>query len=229
MKLKNLIALILGATTAVIVSSFLAPSALAESAKPRTVVVFGDSITAGGMLPADQRDQVWVQIVEREAKGQVKMVNEGKGGRPTNSVAEFDAMLKRVPSLDLLVIELGTNDSRDITPECVPKAVANVRAMIERARKAYGAGTAILLVGPPNINKSALGPTKPIANEREAKLRELGDAFAALARELGCDFVSLFGAVPDASLTKDGVHPDAAGNAAIARVLGERIAQPPKN
>jgi len=101
--------------------------------------------------------------------------------------------------------------------------------MIERGRKTYGAATPILLVGPPNINKSALGPTKPIANEREAKLRELGDAFAGLAKELGCDYITLFGVVPDASLTKDGVHPDAAGNVAIAKVLGERIAKDAKN
>ena len=191
--------------------------------KSRTVVVFGDSITEGGTLPNDQRDQAWVRVVERESKGSLTMVNEGKGGRPTKSVPEFEAMLARQPRADILVIALGTNDSRDITDECVPKAVANVRTMIERARQTYPANTVILLLGPPNIHKAALGPTKPIGKQREAKLRELGDAFATLAKELGCEFVSLFGMVPDASLTKDGVHPDAAGHAAIARVIREKL------
>ena len=225
MKLRHFFHILLGLAAA----PFLASFGHAETPAAKTVVVFGDSITAGGMLPADQRDQVWVKLVERDSQGRLKMVNEGKGGRPTNSVSEFEAMLTRVPKADLLVIALGTNDSRDITAECVPKAVANVRAMIERGRKTYGAQTPILLVGPPNINKSALGPTKPIANEREAKLRELGDAFAALAKELGCDYITLFGVVPDASLTKDGVHPDAAGNVAIAKVLGGKINQLFKN
>ena len=188
-------------------------------AKPATVIVFGDSITEGGALPKDQRDHAWVRIAEREAKGALTVINEGKGGRPTQSVPEFEKMLTRHPHADLLVLALGTNDSRDITPACVPKAVANLRKMIEQARKAYGPNTAVLLVGPPNINKSALVATKPIANEREAKLRELGDGFAALAKETGCDFVSLFGTVPEDTMTKDGVHPNVAGNEAIARAI----------
>jgi acyl-CoA thioesterase-1 len=196
-----------------------APSRADPSPRPVTVIVFGDSITEGGALPKDQRDRAWVRIIERESKGALKVINEGKGGRPTQSVPEFEAMLTRQPRADWLVLALGTNDSRDITKDCVPKAVANLRKMIERARVTYGRGTGILLVGPPNINKSALVATKPIANEREARLRELGEAFSALAKETGCGFVSLFGAVPEGSMTKDGVHPDPAGNAAIARVI----------
>ncbi len=194
------------------------------AAEPQTVIVFGDSITAGSALPANEREAVWVRVVERESKGRLRMVNEGKGGRPTDSVKEFEAMLARQPQAAVLVIALGTNDSRDITAACVPKAVANVRAMIARARQQYGAKLRILLAGPPNINKAALVATKPIANEREAKLRELGDAFATLAKETGCEFTGLFGTVPDASMTKDGVHPDAAGNSAIARAMLAKLA-----
>lgn len=193
------------------------------AATPRTVIVFGDSITAGGALPADQHDKVWGKLVESQSKGEFLLINEGKGGRPTNSVTEFEAMLQRHPKADLLVIALGMNDSRDLTEGCVPKAVANLRTMIEKARKAYGDKLPVLLVGPSNINKSALGPTKPIGDQREAKLKELGDAFAKLATEQHGEFISLFGVVPDASLLKDGVHPDAAGNEAIAKVLGAKL------
>ena len=211
-----------------ILSAILALLAVAVSrlpaAEPQTVIVFGDSITAGGALPANERDAVWVRVVERESKGRLRMVNEGKSGRPTDSVKEFEAMLARQPQAAVLVIALGTNDSRDITAACVPKAVANVRGMITRARQQYGSKLRILLAGPPNINKAALVATKPIANEREAKLRELGDAFAALAKETGCEFTSLFGTVPEASMAKDGVHPDAAGNATIARAMLAKLA-----
>ena len=128
-------------------------------------------------------------------------------------------MLAKQPKPDGLVIALGMNDSRDITEKCVPLAVANLRYMIEQARKAYGEKLPVLLVGPTNINKAALGPTKPIANEREGKLKDMGTAFEKLAQETHCDFVSLFGVVPETSLTKDGVHPDVAGNVAIAAAL----------
>jgi acyl-CoA thioesterase-1 len=185
-----------------------------NSTPPRTVIIFGDSITSGGS---------WVKQVENESGGKLTLINEGKGGRPTASVKEFEAMLRRQPKGDALVIALGMNDSRDITDACVPKAVMNVRAMIEKARAAYGAKLPVLLVGPTNINKAALGPTKPIGDQREAKLRELGDAFAKLTAETHSEFISLFGIVPDAALLKDGVHPDATGNAAIAKAMGERM------
>ncbi len=185
-----------------------------NSSTPRTVIVFGDSITAGG---------TWVKQVEAQSAGALTLINEGKGGRPTNSVKEFEAMLLRHPKADTLVIALGMNDSRDITAGCVPKAVANVRAMIEKARQTYGQKLPVLLIGPTNINKTALGPTKPIGDQREAKLRELGAAFAQLATEVHGEFVSLFGVVPDTALLKDGVHPDAVGNAAIAKVMGTKL------
>ena len=189
----------------------------------RTAIVFGDSITAGGALPKEQRDHLWVTQVQQQSAGALTLINEGKGGRPTNSLTEFEAMLTRHTKADALVIALGMNDSRDITPQCIPKAVANVRAMVEKARAAYGAKLPVLLVGPTNINKAALGPTKPIGNEREAKLRELDAAFEKLAAETKSEFVSLFGVVPDASLLKDGVHPDGAGNDAIAKVMGAKL------
>ncbi len=186
---------------------------------PRTVVVFGDSITEGSALPKEQRGQAWIQVVEVESHGQLKLINEGKGGRPTDSVGEFDAMLQRRPQADLLVIALGTNDSRDVSGQCVPKALANVRQMVKHARDKYGAGLPILLLGPPNIRKDALGPSKPIADQREANLRALGDGFAEMGKELHCDYLSLFGSIPPASLTKDGVHPDVPGNAALAKLI----------
>ena len=150
-------------------------------------------------------------------------MNEGKGGRPTASLTDFDAVLARHPKADVLVIALGTNDSRDVTDKCVPAAVANIRQMVERGRKAWGGKLRVVIVGPPNIRKDALGPTKPIGDRREAKLKEMGVAFEALARETRAEFVGLFGVVPEASLTKDGVHPDAAGNAAIAGVMGKAL------
>ena len=198
-------------------------SLFAQGPASRTIILFGDSITAGGALPKEERGHLWVTQVQQQSAGALTLINEGKGGRPTNSLVEFEAMLTRHAHADALVIALGMNDSRDITPQCVPKAVANVRAMIGKARAAYGGKLPVLLVGPSNINKAALGPTKPIANEREAKLRELGAAFEKLAAETKSEFVSLFGVVPDSSLLKDGVHPDGAGNDAIAKVMGKKL------
>ena len=183
------------------------PSTIEPAHHPRVVVVYGDSITEGLDLPLTERHHLWVRTVETRSGGRLRLINEGKGGRPTDSQPEFEAALARNPRADVLVLALGGNDARDITDACVPKALANLRTLITRGRQAYGPDLRILLVAPTNIRKDSLGPTRPIANERDAKLRELGAAYVGLAAELGCACVSLYGVVPPETLTVDGVHP----------------------
>ena len=78
----------------------LSVAAFAQNASsPRTVIVFGDSITEGGALPKDQRDRVWLKQIEAQSNGTLILLNEGKGGRPTNSEKDFEAMLQRRPPL----------------------------------------------------------------------------------------------------------------------------------
>jgi len=196
---------------------------MAVHATPRTTIVFGDSITEGNALPKNERSQAWIRLVEIQSEGQLLMINEGKGGRPTSSISEFTTMLQRQPRPDILVIALGTNDSRDISDQCVPKAVKNIEAMILQARDAYGQNLPIVIVAPPNIRKDALGPSHAIADQREEKLQSLGSAFKTLAETNKCEFVSLYGAVPESALTRDGVHPSGKGNQPIATRMLEKL------
>ncbi len=191
-----------------------------EPVPPRTIIAYGDSLTEGKSGGA----QAWVKILERESGGKLKVINEGKGGRATgDGKHDFDRMTTRQPRADMVLIALGTNDSRDLKIDAVKKAASNVSYMIDRARQCYGPSVKLLLVGPPNINKAALVATKPIANEREGQLMALGAAFEILAKNKQCDFISLFGTVPEETMIKDGVHPDAAGHAAIAKVLMRKM------
>ena len=127
-------------------------------------------------------------------------------------------MLRRQPRMDALVIALGMSDSRDISAACVSKAVRHVGEMIQKARFTHGASLPVLLVGPANISSP-----QSSGSEREAKLRALGEAFSKLAAETRSEFVSLHGVVPASSLLHDGIHPDAVGHAAIARVMTEKL------
>jgi len=192
-----------------------------EPAAPLTVIAYGDSLTEG----KSGGEQAWVKLMERESGGKLKVINEGKGGRATGDGKwDFDKMTARQPRADVVLIALGTNDSRNLKVDAVKKAASHVSYMIDRARQCYGPSVKLILVGPPNINKATLVTTKPIANEREAQLKALGAAFEALAKEKQCEFVSLFGTVPEETMTKDGVHPDAAGHSAIAKVLKGKMA-----
>ena len=70
-------------------------------------MVFGDSITAGSALSPGDRPHAWVRLVEEQSDGHLQMLNEGKGGRPTDSVKEFTEMLKRHPHLEIASRNLG--------------------------------------------------------------------------------------------------------------------------
>jgi len=187
------------------------------------VLYFGDSLTEGAMLSPDQKHFAWPNLVQEDSHGKFQAINEGMGGRPTNSVAGFQKTLKEHASMfDIVVIALGGNDSRDISGQCVPNAVRNIREMIAQARAARP-DIPILLAGPANIRKDTLGPTKPIAGQRDQNLRDLTEAYEKLARETYCQFVSLYGVIPPASLTLDGVHPDADGQRPIAATMLEAL------
>ncbi|EIQ01544.1 lysophospholipase L1-like esterase [Opitutaceae bacterium TAV1] len=193
----------------------------ATSSQPAVVLVFGDSITQGQSLATSNPGAMWLNRINASpaAAGKLRLVNEGKGGRPTDSLGEFDTVLARHRHIDALVIALGANDARDTSGNCVPNAVANLTRMVERARAVYGDALPVLIVAPTNINKFALGPSKPIANEREANINALETAYRKLAGKLDASFASLNNLIAPESLTADGVHPDAAGHAAIAQKL----------
>jgi len=188
-----------------------------------SVLYFGDSITAGSSLPPDEKPLLWITLVEQASHGKFQAINEGLGGRPTDSLPDFKtALQKHGTAYAIMVIALGGNDARDISGNCVPNALKNIREMVALTRAARPE-IPILLVGPTNIRKDTLGPTKPIANERDQNLHDLNVAYEKLAPELHCHFVSLYGVIPAACLEVDGVHPNGEGNKPIAAKMLEAL------
>ena len=134
-------------------------------------------------------------------------------------------MLGAYSAPDLLVLCLGTNDSREMDGNVARRTAQNLRQMIHRARARYSPELSILLVAPPNIHPPAYTQfTLDFAEARQANLRAIGGAIEELATGEHCATVNLFDTLPAASLTRDGVHPDAEGNLAMARVLAPALA-----
>lgn len=204
---------------ALVAALVVAEAAVAGTA---TVVVFGDSIATGNALPKSERDHAWVLRVEQLSLGRLYMVNEGKPGRRTSSVDEFAEMLARRSHIDALVIALGTNDSSELTETAVGAATDHLRAMIELAR-ARRARLPVLVVAPPDLRPDRLRAGKEIGQRRVAQISALTAAFEHLSVEMGCAFASLHSVVPKSSLVADGMHPDSAGNEAIAQYLLPRL------
>lgn len=121
---------------------------LAEAAEARTVLVFGDSLSAAYNLAAEQG---WVALLDARLRAEApgyRMLNASISGETTaGGVSRIDAALaQHRPAV--VVIELGANDGLRGLP------LEETRANLERmVRAAKGAGADVLLIGmrlPPN-------------------------------------------------------------------------------
>jgi acyl-CoA thioesterase-1 len=128
----------------------LLSAALAHSA-PKTVLVLGDSLSAEYGLT---RGSGWVALLEQKLKAEkvdARIVNASISGETTSGGRTRLPALLAQHKPALVVIELGANDGLRGLP--VAAADANLRAMVDMARKD---DAQVLLVGmrmPPNYGR----------------------------------------------------------------------------
>lgn len=172
-------------------------AAAAGAVEPVRVLAFGDSLTAGYGLPAEDGFVAQLQRALDEAGVTATVLDGGvSGDTSAGGLARLDWALADQP--DAVILELGANDGlRGIDPASTR---ANIEAMLSRLAEA---GTPVLLAGmlaPPN-----LGP-------------EYGDEFNRIYPELATRHdVPLYPffldgvAAERGLLLDDGMHPNAEG------------------
>jgi acyl-CoA thioesterase I len=181
-----------------LLSLFMAWSGAQAAGLDGTVLVFGDSLSAGyGLAP----DQGWASLL------QPRLVSRGYGQRVVNASVSGETTSggrSRLPRAltqhhpDIVILELGANDGLRGLP--LATASANLGEMID-AIKASGAR--VLLVGvelPPNYGPAYTGAFRRM--------------YADLAREHRVALVPFLmeGVALDGRLMQaDGLHPNAAG------------------
>jgi acyl-CoA thioesterase-1 len=172
-------------------------------AKSLQLVAFGDSLTAGYLLPADKAFPV---VLERElrAKGyDVTIINGGVSGDTTS--AGLERLDWTVPDgTDGVIVELGANDAlRGIDPSVPRAAIAEIVARLEaRKIKVMLAG----MMAPRNLG-SAYGEA-------------FDSIYPSLAKDKGLILYPFFidGLVGNPQLLQqDGLHPTAQGVEEIVR------------
>lgn len=146
-------------------------AALAHSA-PKTVLVLGDSLSAEYGLT---RGSGWVALLEQKLKAEkidATIVNASISGETTSGGRTRLPALLAQHHPSLVVIELGANDALRGLP--LAAAEANMRAMVELARKNHAQ---VLLVGmrmPPNYGRDYterfFGMYKTVATQLKAPL-----------------------------------------------------------
>ena len=186
-----------------------------EAPAGRTLVFFGDSLTAGFGLadPAAEAYPALIQARIRDAGLPWRVVNAGLSGETTaGGLRRIDWTLRTPP--DLFVLALGANDGlRGISPALMR---SNLEEIIGRVRRRQPAAR-IVLAGmqmPPE-----LGPEHAAAFAR---------VFPEVAEKTGVTLVPflLDGVGGVAELNQgDRIHPNPAGHAVIAETVW-KILQP---
>jgi acyl-CoA thioesterase-1 len=196
------------AACAIVILSVLVPAVAADAAQ-RTIVAFGDSLTAGyGLPPADGFATRLGAALTAAGVG-ARVINAGVSGDTTaGGLARVDWLLADKP--DLVIVELGANDAlRGFDPG---ETRRNLNAIIERIQSA---GARVLLAGmraPPNLGREYA--------------EEFNRIFPDLAKRHKVPLYPFFldgvAAVPQLNQA-DGIHPNAKGVAVIVERIMPKL------
>ncbi len=181
-----------------------------ENTSNKTILFFGDSITAG--LGLDDTNDAFPGIIQNKIDSlglNYEVVNSGVSGETTaGGKSRIDWILNQ--DIDIFVLELGANDGLRGVP--ISETKANLQAIID-AVKAKNPSTRIVLAGmelPPNMGQ-----------DYTAQFRAI---FSDLASKNELDFIPFIlkdvGGVKELN-QKDGIHPTAEGHRILAKNVWE--------
>lgn len=171
---------------------------LAEGSRPLVLTVFGDSLTAGLGLPADQAFPARLQARLVQKGYSVETLNAGVSGDTTaGGLSRLEWTLEQNRP-DALILALGANDMlRALDPKLTR---GNLEAMLEILKKH---DIPVLLAGMRSFRN--LGAV-------------FGDSYQDMYEDLADDYDAVYypffleGVATDAALNQDdGLHPNASG------------------
>ena len=115
--------------------------ALSATAAPKTVLFYGDSITAGYGLDPDQAYPAVIQKKIEAAGLDWRVVNAGLSGETTaGGLRRLDWILRQ--RVDVFVLALGGNDGlRGVAPSVTRQ---NLQTLIDRVRARYPDATVVI-------------------------------------------------------------------------------------
>jgi lysophospholipase L1-like esterase len=228
-----------------------APSFRADNAK--TILAYGDSITWGYVplaeAPAPERYPFsvrWTGVLQRELGPGYVVIEEGLNSR-TAGVDEFarldpaieqDLNLNGRPSflpiirshepLDLVIIFLGTNDTRAYQNQSLEDIKESIIHLIRTAKLGPRLqAPKILLVGPPPHGPGQNAGLNGVFEGSYELSARLAAAYQEIAEAEAVEFFDAASAASAASVqdSVDGVHFDVEGNRKFGTALAAKIRQ----
>lgn len=204
------------------------------------IVCLGDSNTHGYCAdPKDTADggvrfneeERWTCLLQKQLGDAYLVTEEGLGGRTTvfkdpihedmDALSVLNPILKSHEFVDLLVIMLGTNDTKERLNASAPVISKGMELLV---RKAYGIDCwggkcpNVLIVAPPSIKEGFCDPY--MGEGCIEKSRELAKWYQVVAAQLGCHFLDAEGCEFNSI---DFMHLTRRGHAQLAERLAERI------
>ncbi len=174
---------------------------------PKTILFFGDSLTAGYGLSPEEAFPALVEKDLNKGGSRVKVINAGLSGETSaGGLSRIDWVLRQ--PVDVLVLELGANDGLRGLP--LDQTRKNLQAIIDKV-KAKNPNVKLVLAGmmvPPNLGKDYTNDFKNI--------------YPDLAKKNGATLVPflLEGVAGDEKLNlPDGIHPNPEGHKIVAKTL----------
>jgi acyl-CoA thioesterase I len=173
----------------------------------KTILFFGDSITAGYGIDEQEAFPALIQLRVDSLGLPWKVVNAGLSGETSaGGLRRIDWLLQQ--PVDILVLELGGNDGlRGVSPEDTRR---NLEEIIDRTRATYP-DVRIILAGmqiPPNMGLEYA--------------TAFADVYPSVARSKQVELIPFIlegvGGVPDLNLA-DGIHPTAEGHRIVAETV----------
>lgn len=175
------------------------------TAAPKTILFFGDSITAGYGLSMEEAYPAHVEKTLKEKGIDVKVVNAGLSGETSaGGLSRIDWVLRQ--QVDVFVLELGANDALRGLP--LSQTRSNLQSIIDKV-KVKNPNVKIVLAGmmvPPNMGK-----------EYTSEFRNIYPDLAKKNKATLIPFL-LDGVAGDDKLNiADGIHPNVEGHKIVAK------------
>lgn len=186
-----------------ILISLLVLSAI-QAEKEKTILFFGDSLTAGYGLTEEEAFPALVEKELNEKGKKVRVINAGLSGETSaGGLTRIDWVLRQ--PIDIFILELGANDGLRGVPLAETKK--NLQAIIDKV-KSKNKNVKVVVAGmmvPPNMGKDYS--------------TEFQKIFPELARTNNAKLIPflLEGVAGDEKLNQaDGIHPTVEGHKIVA-------------
>ena len=207
----------------------------------KTIVCFGDSNThgydnmTGGRFDTNTR---WPRVLQKLLGEDYLVIEEGLSGRTTcfedplneglNSVPAIHPVLMTHEPVSLLIIMLGTNDTKERFGATAANIAKGMERLVKKAKAsidAWANGPKILIVAPPPILPEYAGTDigDYMGKHCDEKSRELPPLLEQVAELFGCEYMNAADTEGVVMGGADFMHLTPAAHQALAQVLCEKI------